>query len=97
MAVLITCVVSFVFQVSYSHAVAERIPRASQVSSQIRITAEHFLPIERQNAAYSVIFLSFSLSHFFNEKGGKKETRFINTATMPVDSRYMRRGLVRYV
>jgi len=81
------------FQVSHSHAIAGNTTRlASKFSDRI---TEHFLPMKRQNTAYSVI--SSLAFFFFNEKGEKKETRFINTVTIPADSRYMRRGLVRYV
>jgi len=95
MVILITCVVSFVFQVSHSHAISQSVPRVSQVSSHNQIESRRNI-FSRSNIKNMRVAWIFSLV-FFSTRKGKKKTLFINTATMPADSRYMRRGLVRYV
>jgi len=59
---------------SQSCNIVERTARlASKFSQSDRITAEHFLPIERQKYACSVDFLS---RFFFNEKGEERDALY---------------------
>lgn len=96
---ILTCVISFVFQVSHSHAVAESAARFASKSDRSNCGAKHFLPRSGSSKCVQCDFsLSLSLFFFNAKKGGKeRDALYKHDYTMPADSRYMRRGLVRYV